>query len=88
MMNTALSAKAEQIAQSVTFRNEKHKRFFLTYLPKCRYADVYHGGKHIALFFVEGKYHCQGIGKQLFQTVKADNMTVNSSPYAVLYIKS
>ena len=42
MMNTALSAKAEQIAQSVTFRNEKHKRFFLTYLPKCRYADVYH----------------------------------------------
>ncbi len=46
------------------------------------------GGKHIALFFVEGKYHCQGIGKQLFQTVKADNMTVNSSPYAVLYIKS
>lgn len=42
MMNTALSAKAEQIAQSVTFRNEKHRRFFLTYLPKCRYADVYH----------------------------------------------
>ena len=42
MTNTALSAKAEQIAQYVTFRNEKHKRFFLTYLPKCRYADVYH----------------------------------------------
>ena len=42
MANTALSAKAEQIAQNVTFRNEKHKRFFLEYLPKCRYADVYH----------------------------------------------
>lgn len=42
MTNTALSAKAEQIAQIVTFRNEKHKRFFLTYLPKCRYGDVYH----------------------------------------------
>lgn len=42
MANTALSAKAEQIAQNVTFRNEKHKRFFLAYLPKCRYADVYH----------------------------------------------
>ena len=42
MTNTALSAKAEQIAQTVTFRNEKHKRFFLTYLPKCRYGDVYH----------------------------------------------
>lgn len=40
-------------------------------------------GKHIALFFVEGKYHCQGIGKQLFQTVRTDKMTVNSSPYAV-----
>lgn len=48
MTNTTLSAKieqiqfAEQIAQTVTFRNEKHKRFFLEYLPKCRYADVYH----------------------------------------------
>ena len=42
MTNTALSAKTEQIAQTVTFRNEKHKRFFLTYLPKCRYGDVYH----------------------------------------------
>lgn len=41
------------------------------------------GGKHIALFFVNGKYHRQGIGKQLFQTVRTDKMTVNSSPYAV-----
>ena len=40
-------------------------------------------GKHIALFFVDGKYHRQGIGKQLFQTVRTDKMTVNSSPYAV-----
>lgn len=46
------------------------------------------GGIHIALFFVDGKYHRQGIGKQLFQTVWAKcsfgKMTVNSSPYAVL----
>lgn len=42
MSNTALSAKAEQIAQYVTFRNEKHKRFLGEYLPKCRYSDVYH----------------------------------------------
>lgn len=46
------------------------------------------GGTHIALFFVDGKYHRQGIGKQLFQTVWArcsfGKMTVNSSPYAVL----
>lgn len=44
-------------------------------------------GTHIALFFVDGKYHRQGIGKQLFQTVlsrcPADTMTVNSSRYAV-----
>lgn len=40
-------------------------------------------GKHIALFFVDGKYHQQGIGKQLFQAVRTDKMTVNSSPYAV-----
>lgn len=45
------------------------------------------GGTHIALFFVEGKYHRQGIGKKLFGAVRDGNhfcgMTVNSSPYAV-----
>lgn len=41
------------------------------------------GGRHIALFFVEGKYHRRGIGKRLFRTVRTDKMTVNSSPYAV-----
>ena len=40
-------------------------------------------GRHIALFFVDGKYHRQGIGKQLFEAVRTDKMTVNSSPYAV-----
>lgn len=44
-------------------------------------------GTHIALFFVEGKYHRQGIGKKLFQRMlkecHPDKMTVNSSPYAV-----
>ncbi|MBN2852466.1 MAG: GNAT family N-acetyltransferase [Clostridia bacterium] len=43
-------------------------------------------GNHIALFFVHGKYHRQGIGKRLFETVidnSTENMiTVNSSPYA------
>ena len=41
---------------------------------------------HIALFFVRGKYHRQGIGKKLFEKVKSINkkgfFTVNSSPYA------
>ncbi len=44
-------------------------------------------GKHIALFFVDEKYQKQGVGKQLFKTVKSlctfDTMTVNSSPFAV-----
>lgn len=41
---------------------------------------------HIALFFVDGKYHKQGIGRKLFDKVKSFNdknyFTVNSSPYA------
>ena len=44
-------------------------------------------GTHIALFFVRGAYHRQGVGKQLFlracQESPAEQMTVNSSPYAV-----
>ncbi|MEA5143217.1 MAG: GNAT family N-acetyltransferase [Oscillibacter sp.] len=45
------------------------------------------GGAHIALFFVRGAYHRQGVGRQLFfracQENFAGQMTVNSSPYAV-----
>ena len=45
-------------------------------------------GRHIALFFVDGKFHRRGIGRQLLQSVQAEKMTVNSSPYAVpIYIK-
>ena len=40
-------------------------------------------GKHIALFFVDGNFHRQGIGTQLFRTVQTDEMTVNSSRYAL-----
>lgn len=44
-------------------------------------------GTHIGFFFVDGKYHRQGIGRRLFETVKklcpTGRMTVNSSPYAV-----
>lgn len=44
-------------------------------------------GSHIALFFVDGKYHRKGIGRKLFEVVSKKNqsnkMTVNSSPYAV-----
>lgn len=41
---------------------------------------------HISLFFVNGKYHRQGIGRKLYEKVKSLNkkgfFTVNSSPYA------
>ena len=44
-------------------------------------------GSHIALFFVEGKYHGRGIGRKLWNSVLAENdaeeITVNSSQYAV-----
>lgn len=44
-------------------------------------------GSHIALFFVDGKYHRQGIGRKLFEECLADNknprITVHSSEYAV-----
>lgn len=43
-------------------------------------------GAHITLFFVDGQYHRQGIGKALFSLAVKDNrsgkMTVHSSPYA------
>lgn len=42
--------------------------------------------KHIALFFVDGIYHKQGIGKSLFNKIcelnETGTYTVNSSPYA------
>lgn len=44
-------------------------------------------GRHIALFFVDERYHRQGIGKKLFEFVCKGNtnheITVNASPYAI-----
>lgn len=44
------------------------------------------GGRHIALFFVDGEHQRQGIGRRLFALAARDGagigMTVNSSPYA------
>ena len=43
-------------------------------------------GSHIALFFVDSKYHRQGIGQKLFEAVLRNSaseiFTVHSSPYA------
>ena len=44
-------------------------------------------GSHIALFFVDGRHHQQGIGRSLFNAVleetDADAIMVNSSVFAV-----
>lgn len=41
MTSTALGANGE-ITRTITFKNAAHKKFYLDYLPKCRYKDVYH----------------------------------------------
>ena len=59
------------------------------YVSRLRVFGALSGneGTHIALFFVKGSRHRQGIGRMLFQTVMKNRpsgkMTVNSSPYAV-----
>ena len=44
-------------------------------------------GDHIALFFVDDRFHRKGIGRRLFETALnnclSKEITVNSSPYAV-----
>ncbi len=69
MTNTALSAKAKQIAQNVTFRDDEHRKFFLTYLPKCRYGDVYHAVSRmdeiqIRTFEVAAELHLEEKGEK------------------------
>ena len=48
---------------------------------------IHDEGSHIALFFVDGAYHRQGVGRLLWDTFPAesdkDEITVNSSLYAV-----
>ena len=49
-------------------------------------------GKHLSLFFIRKKYQCKGIGKQLFcfaiNDCPVDEMTVNSSTYAIRFYQS
>ena len=39
--NTALRA-GKDTTRTITFKNKEHEKFYYTYLPKCRYRDVYH----------------------------------------------
>ena len=42
MTGTALGANSGKSTRTITFKNEVHKKFYMEYLPKCRYQDVYH----------------------------------------------
>lgn len=49
--NTAAGADKKD-TRTITFKNKKHKEFYLEYLQKCRYRDVYH----------KALVYCLGIG--------------------------
>lgn len=52
MTNTAISANGGN-TRTITFSSKAHKNFYLEYLPKCRYQDVYH----------EALVYCLGISE-------------------------
>lgn len=65
----------------------KQREFFGAYIENTLVGLIATREKsHIALFFVNGKYHRRGIGRQLFNYITERNtekyFTVNSSPYA------
>ena len=52
MASTAIGAAGED-ARTITFMSKEHKEFYLEYLPKCRWRDVYH----------EALVYCLGIDR-------------------------
>ena len=41
MTNTALRAENSN-SRTITFKSKEHEKFYMEYLEKCRYLDVYH----------------------------------------------
>ena len=41
MTNTALRAENSN-SFTITFKSKEHEKFYMEYLEKCRYQDVYH----------------------------------------------
>lgn len=41
MTNTALRAENSN-SRTITFKSKEHEKFYMEYLEKCRYQDVYH----------------------------------------------
>lgn len=52
MASTVIGAAGED-ARTITFMSKEHKEFYLEYLPKCRWKDVYH----------EALVYCLGIDR-------------------------
>lgn len=78
------------------FRQATHSREYLDMLSAFGAYDrdqligiiaTRNGGAHIALFFVDGAYHRQGIGRKLLEACLKENdnsrVTVHSSEYAI-----
>ena len=40
MTNTALRAENSN-SRTITFKSKEHEKFYMEYLKKCRYQDVY-----------------------------------------------
>ena len=58
MASTAIGAAGED-ARTITFMSKEHKEFYLEYLPKCRWKDVYH----------EALVYCLGIDRDTRNTL-------------------
>lgn len=42
---------------TIIFRNEAHKKFYMEYLPKCRYQDYLHTGAGYGVYELrQGQY--------------------------------
>ena len=41
MTSTALRAENSN-SRTITFKSKEHEKFYMEYLEKCRYQDVYH----------------------------------------------
>ena len=78
----------EEFKRSIDDTNWVNAREFYGAFDKEQLLGVIaiHDISHIALFFVDGKYQGQGIGRELYNKAESLNnkgyFTVNSSPYA------
>lgn len=61
MTNTALRVNNKKVTRTITFKNKEHENFYKTYLPKCRYQDVYH----------QALVYCLGVDGSTRSNIKA-----------------